>query len=81
MADAIKPKYYNDTKIQPWDVIEDWDLNFNMGSCLKYIRRAGKKEGNSKLQDLNKIKTYVEREIMITEKRENENGKDMSGMR
>lgn len=64
---AIKPTYYNDTKFSPWEVIEDWKLGFNLGSCMKYIKRAGKKDNNSRLQDLNKIKAYVEREIMLAE--------------
>ena len=62
-GDAIKPDYYNDTKIAPIDVIEDWDLDFCLGSALKYIKRAGKKEGNPSAQDLKKVIWYVERRI------------------
>lgn len=59
----IKPNYYNDTKIAPIDVIEDWDLDFCLGSALKYIKRAGKKENNPSVQDLKKVIWYIERRI------------------
>jgi len=61
--DAIKPDYYNDTKIAPIDVIEDWDLDFCLGSALKYIKRAGKKDNNPSVQDLRKVIWYVKRRI------------------
>ena len=66
-TDPIKPDYYNDSKISPIDVIEDWKLDFCLGSALKYIKRAGKKEGNSLLQDLKKVKWYIERKIRVSE--------------
>ena len=67
ISNPIKPDYYNDTKITPLDVIDDWDLNFYLGNAIKYIKRAGKKEGNSRLQDLKKIKEYIEHEIKTEE--------------
>lgn len=66
-----RPKYYNDSKITPFDVIDDWKLDFYLGNAVKYIKRAGKKDGNSRLQDLKKIRTYVDEEI----KREEASGK------
>lgn len=65
--DPIKPGYYNDTKIAPIDVIEDWDLDFCLGSALKYIKRAGKKDNNPSVQDLNKVIWYVKRRIQELE--------------
>lgn len=66
-TDPIKPDYYNDSKISPIDVIEDWGLDFCLGSALKYIKRAGKKKDNSLLQDLKKVKWYIERKIRVSE--------------
>ena len=63
VKNPIKPDYYNDTKIAPIDVIEDWDLDFCLGSALKYIKRAGKKDNNPSVQDLKKVIWYVERRI------------------
>jgi hypothetical protein len=51
----------------PIDVIEDWELGFNLGSCLKYISRAGRK--NDALEDLKKARYYLDREIGTMERR------------
>lgn len=42
-------------------VIEAWELNFNIGNCVKYLSRAGKKDDI--LQDLEKAAWYIQREI------------------
>lgn len=68
--DPIKPSYYNDTKITPFDVIDDWELNFYLGNAIKYIKRAGKKANNTKLQDLKKVREYIDHEIKVEEARE-----------
>lgn len=65
--DPIKPSYYNDTKITPFDVIDDWDLGFYLGNAIKYIKRAGKKANNSRLQDLRKVREYIDHEIKAEE--------------
>jgi hypothetical protein len=51
----------------PIDVIEDWELGFNLGSCLKYIARAGRK--GDALEDLKKARFYLDREIGTMERR------------
>lgn len=70
MNDNIRPNHYKIGKYEPKDVIYDWKLNFNCGCVIKYLARAGRKDGNSKLQDLLKAKQYIEFEI---EGLENEN--------
>lgn len=57
------PTHYGgaDNLYETIKVIEAWDLGFNLGNCLKYISRAGKK--GSRLEDLEKAKWYLEREI------------------
>lgn len=65
--DPVKPDYYNDTCITPFNVIDDWGLNFYLGNAVKYIKRAGKKAGNSRLQDLKKIREYIDHEIRAEE--------------
>ena len=37
--------------------------NFNIGNALKYLWRAGLKDGNSDIQDLKKAVWYIEDEI------------------
>jgi hypothetical protein len=45
------------------DVVEAYNLNFSLGSALKYILRAGKKPGESSIEDLNKAIWYLQREL------------------
>lgn len=63
-SDAINhpPHYVGGRRFEPIDVIEDWHLGFCLGSALKYIARAGRKEGEPPAQDLRKAAWYVTRE-------------------
>lgn len=54
------PSHYNQG-IEPIEVIESWDLNFNLGNVIKYTLRAPYKE--NMVQDLEKAKWYLEREL------------------
>lgn len=38
-------------------------LNFCIGNAIKYLWRAGLKDGNGDIQDLKKAVWYIEREI------------------
>jgi hypothetical protein len=42
-------------------VIEAWNLGFNLGNTIKYISRAEHK--GSTIQDLEKARWYLDREI------------------
>jgi len=55
------PDHYQGAVTEVIDVIEDFDLNFNLGNAVKYILRSGKKE--TFLTDLKKAIWYLEREI------------------
>lgn len=62
------PSHYVDgRKFEPKDVIRDWDLNFNLGSAVKYISRAGRKDGNDILTDLKKARVFLGFEIEAIE--------------
>ena len=56
------PKYYQG-KIEVIDFIEDKGLGFNLGNCVKYISRAGKKNPDKRIEDLKKARWYLDREI------------------
>lgn len=56
------PPHYQGT-IQPIDLINAQDLNFNLGNVVKYVCRAGKKQGENILTDLEKAKDYINYEI------------------
>ena len=60
------PSHYNMGKFEAIDVIEDWNLGFNLGNTVKYISRAGHKDNI--LQDLKKAAWYLDREIKRLEK-------------
>ena len=57
-----KRDYYESDGLEVFDVIEAFDLNFNLGNVCKYICRAGRKTFDP-LPDLRKACTYLEREI------------------
>ena len=59
------PSRYNQG-IEPIEVIESWDLNFNLGNVIKYTLRAPYKE--NMIQDLEKAKWYLERELQRLKK-------------
>lgn len=59
----IRPDYYKANGVETIDVIEAFDLNFNLGNVIKYVLRAGKKQGEEKEKDLNKALFYIGREI------------------
>lgn len=63
------PAHYCYSKYEPKDVIRGWGLNFNLGSAVKYIARAGRKDDI--IQDLEKAKKFLEFEIeALKEERE-----------
>ncbi len=45
-------------------VILAWGLGFCLGNVVKYVARAGKKRGTETLEDLEKARWYLDREIM-----------------
>ena len=61
--DNIKhPSHYTEgRKYEPKDVIRDWELNFNLGSVIKYVARAGRKDDI--VQDLKKAQEFIQFEI------------------
>lgn len=65
MDNVNHPAHYGgaDNTYEAIKVIEAWNLDFCLGNVVKYISRAGKKEGNSLIQDLEKAKWYLERQI------------------
>lgn len=55
------PEHYKGNKYEAIDIIDDYQLGFNLGNAVKYILRAGKK--GDALEDLKKAKWYIEHEI------------------
>lgn len=64
--DMVKnPDHYCFSKYEPKDVIREWGLNFNLGSAVKYIARAGRKDDI--VQDLKKAREFLSFEIEALE--------------
>lgn len=59
------PAHYGgaDNPFEAIKVIEAWKLNFALGNAVKYISRAGKKDGVSDVEDLKKAAWYLNREL------------------
>ena len=55
--------YRKDSKHEAIDVIEAWQLNFNLGNVLKYLSRVGIKDPGKLIEDLEKARWYIDREI------------------
>ncbi|ASX99278.1 hypothetical protein SEA_MOLIVIA_54 [Arthrobacter phage Molivia] len=64
------PAHYGgaDNPYEVIKVIEAWGLGFVLGNVVKYVARAGKKPGNSEVQDLKKARDYINRRIEQLEK-------------
>ena len=61
MSSIDHPDHYKGNGMETIDVIDAFDLSFELGNVIKYITRAGKK--GSRYEDLLKARWYLEREI------------------
>ena len=68
MSDMVNhPSHYTDGSIEVIDFIEDKKLNYHRGNALKYLCRAGKKDPEKEVEDLQKAVWYINREIQRLE--------------
>lgn len=67
--DAVgHPAHYTSGGIETIDFIEAKQLGFHLGNVVKYIARAGKKQGSDEATDLRKARWYLDRKIARLEK-------------
>tara|TARA_B100001778_G_C18176999_1_gene445176 strand:- start:62 stop:382 length:321 start_codon:yes stop_codon:yes gene_type:complete len=57
------PAHYQQGSIQVWDFIVDQQLGYLEGNIVKYITRAGKKDNESRLDDLLKAQAYIHKAV------------------
>ena len=57
------PSHYTDGGIETIDFIEAKKLPYHLGNAVKYISRAGKKDAEKTIQDLQKAVWYINRYI------------------
>ena len=62
---TIKPDYYYSNGFNVIDFIDAFNLSFNLGNVVKYIARAGHKDGEDRLTALCKASLYLQHEIEI----------------
>jgi len=62
--------YQSASGIEVIDFIEAYELNFAIGSVVKYVARAGKKAKETEIEDLEKARWYLDREISRLRKKE-----------
>ena len=55
--------YMKDSGFEVVDVIDAWKLDFELGNAVKYIGRAGKKNPDKTIEDLEKAVWYITRKI------------------
>ena len=70
------PEHYRQGAIEPWDFIVSQRLGFLEGNIIKYIVRAGKKDGETKIDDLAKAATYLRKLIETTPDEQDAPGPD-----
>ena len=61
------PSHYGgkDNPYEAIKVIHAWDLGFDLGNTVKYISRAGKKDPNKEIEDLEKAEFYLKARIKV----------------
>ena len=63
-------KHYKTMGIQPWDVVDTWpieqQIGYHRGGALKYLMRMGTKD--ERVQEAKKAAHYVQKLIEILEK-------------
>lgn len=57
------PSHYTFGTIEVIDAIEDWQLPFHLANVVKYVARAGKKDQDKLIEDLQKASWYLNRYI------------------
>ena len=62
---VVHPDHYQGNGYEVLDIIEDFELNFNLGNVLKYVLRAGRKNSELKEEDLEKALFYLKRELDV----------------
>jgi len=64
------PSHYTAGSIEVIDFLEAWNFPFHLANAIKYICRAGRKDKNKTIEDLNKAVWYIQRYIKFLEKKQ-----------
>lgn len=61
----IRPDYYQSAMGDIFDIADAYGLSFPLGTAVKYICRAGKKDPAKRIEDLEKAITCIRRAIEL----------------
>jgi hypothetical protein len=65
-SDSVNhPAHYNSGRIEVIEAIEDWSLTYHEGNAVKYIARAGRKNPDKEVEDLQKAIWYLNRKVQL----------------
>ena len=70
------PNHYQRGQIEVWDFISDQNLDYFLGNAIKYICRAGFKDGETRVDDLTKAIVYLTKALKLTSTSLNHVNKD-----
>lgn len=59
MSNSPQVKHYNRYSPEPIELINRYNLGFNLGNVFKYLTRAGTKENTPYRDDLEKTRDYL----------------------
>tara|TARA_B110000902_G_scaffold253684_1_gene316639 strand:+ start:1812 stop:2201 length:390 start_codon:yes stop_codon:yes gene_type:complete len=59
LEEQVGGDHYKKFKIQPWEIVDEYDLGFYSGNVLKYLLRVK----TNKLEDLKKARHYLDKLI------------------
>ena len=66
MSDMVNhPEHYTDGGIETIDFIEAKKMPYHLGNAVKYVSRAGKKNPEKIVEDLQKAIWYINRYISL----------------
>lgn len=65
---TLQPDYYKTGGIDVIEFCQRQGLPFTLGNVVKYVTRAGRKNADTAIEDLQKAREYIDREIAFREK-------------
>ena len=68
MLSQVGGDHYKKHKIQPWHIIDEYDLDYYLGNVVKYILR----DKGAQVEDLQKAIHYIEKKISLLQENPNQ---------
>lgn len=69
---TLQPDYYRIGGVDVIEFCQRQGLSFTLGNVVKYVTRAGRKNADTDIEDLQKAREYIDREIEARKKAKEE---------